>query len=112
MSRKNRIEELVSQELTPEYLKVEDESANHHVPEGAQTHFKLTVVSPRFTDLSRISRHRLLNQMLKKEFELGMHALSMHLFTPKEWEDRNKQVNQSPLCKGGFNKEKNERVDE
>ncbi|STY29613.1 regulator of penicillin binding proteins and beta lactamase transcription (morphogene) [Legionella wadsworthii] len=105
MSRRDRIEELVSQELTPVYLKVEDESANHHVPEGAQTHFKLTVVSTRFTDLSRISRHRLLNQMLKEEFELGLHALTMHLFTPKEWEDRGEVVSQSPVCKGGFKKE-------
>ncbi|HHF7366338.1 TPA: BolA family protein [Legionella bozemanae] len=106
MSRKNRIEKLVSQELVPVYLNVEDESANHHVPEGAQTHFKITVVSSRFIDLSRIARHRLLNQLLKEEFELGLHALSMHLFTPDEWNDRNKTVLQSPVCKGGFNKEK------
>lgn len=106
MSRKNRIEKLVSQELAPVYLNVEDESANHHVPEGAQTHFKITVVSSRFIDLSRIARHRLLNQLLKEEFELGLHALSMHLFTPDEWNDRNKTVLQSPVCKGGFNKEK------
>ncbi|HHF7374411.1 BolA family protein [Legionella bozemanae] len=106
MSRKNRIEKLVSQELVPVYLNVEDESANHHVPEGAQTHFKITVVSSRFIDLSRIARHRLLNQLLKEEFELGLHALSMHLFTPDEWNDRNKTVLQSSVCKGGFNKEK------
>ncbi|MCW8407847.1 BolA family transcriptional regulator [Legionella sp. PATHC035] len=105
MSRKNRIEELVSQELAPIYLNVEDESANHHVPENAQTHFKVTVVSARFTDLSRIARHRLLNQLLKNEFDLGLHALSMHLFTPEEWDNRGKNVLNSPVCKGGFNKE-------
>ncbi len=105
MSRTNRIEELVNQELSPVFLNVEDESANHHVPEGAQTHFKLTIVSSRFTDLSRIARHRLLNQLLSEEFELGLHALSMHLFTPDEWEARNNTVLQSPACKGGFKKE-------
>lgn len=105
MSRKNRIEELVNQELAPVYLNVEDESGNHHVPEGAQTHFKLTVVSSRFTDLSKIARHRLLNQLLKEEFELGLHALSMHLFAPDEWERRGNTVLNSPACKGGFNKE-------
>ncbi|CAM2941264.1 regulator of penicillin binding proteins and beta lactamase transcription (morphogene) [Legionella steigerwaltii] len=105
MSRKNRIEELISQKLVPVYLNVEDESANHHVPKNAQTHFKVTVVSSQFTDLSRIARHRLLNQLLKKEFELGLHALSMHLFTPEEWETRGKNVLNSPACKGGFNKE-------
>lgn len=104
MSRKFRIEELLKQELTPAYLNVEDESANHHVPEGAQTHFKVTVVSFRFNDLSKIARHRLLNHLLYKEFELGLHALSMHLFTPDEWEKRNNTVAQSPACRGGFKK--------
>jgi BolA protein len=108
MSRKNRIEKLLNQEFVPVYLNVEDESANHHVPEGSQTHFKITVVSSRFIDLSRIARHRLLNQLLKEEFELGLHALSMHLFTPDEWENQSKTVLQSPVCKGGFNKEKRE----
>ncbi|AWN74627.1 BolA family protein [Legionella anisa] len=108
MSRKTRIEELINQELDPAFLNVEDESSNHHVPEGAQTHFKITLVSSRFIGLSRIARHRLLNQLLKEEFELGLHALSMHLFTPDEWENRSKAVLQSPVCKGGFNKEKRE----
>ncbi|HHT0593609.1 TPA: BolA family protein [Legionella anisa] len=108
MSRKTRIEELINQNLLPAFLNVEDESSNHHVPEGAQTHFKITLVSSRFIGLSRIARHRLLNQLLKEEFELGLHALSMHLFNPDEWENRNKAVLQSPLCKGGFNKEKRE----
>jgi BolA protein len=105
MSRKIRIEQLLNQELMPVYLNVEDESANHHVPEGAQTHFKVTVVALRFSDLSRISRHRLVNNLLKNEFELGLHALSMHLFSPEEWEKRNKSVLQSPNCRGGFKQE-------
>lgn len=105
MSRKNRIEGLLNQEIMPSYLNVEDESVNHHVPEGAQTHFKITAVSSRFKDLSLIGRHKLLNQLLSKEFECGLHALSMHLFTPEEWEKRNGTVLQSPNCKGGFNKE-------
>ncbi|WP_454783978.1 BolA family protein [Legionella sp. WA2024007413] len=105
MSRKNRIVELVNQEFVPVYLDVEDESANHHVPEGAQTHFKLTVVSSRFINLSRVARHRMLNQLLKEEFDHGLHALSMHLFTPDEWERRGNIVLISPVCKGGLNKE-------
>ncbi|MBI2786395.1 MAG: BolA family transcriptional regulator [Legionella longbeachae] len=105
MLRKNRIEGLLNQKLMPVYLSVEDESANHHVPQGAQTHFKVTVVSSQFIDTSQISRHRLLNNLLSKEFELGLHALSMHLFTPEEWEKKNKTVMKSPACRDGFNNE-------
>ncbi len=101
MSRKNRIENLLDQELKPLYLSVEDESSNHHVPKGAETHFKIVAVSLQFNDLTRIARHRLLNHLLGNEFEMGLHALSMHLYTPAEWE-KNQRVSDSPTCKGGF----------
>ncbi len=101
MSRKERMAQLLNQELAPIYLNVEDESGNHHVPQGAETHFKITAVSSRFIDLTRIARHRLLNHFLSKEFELGLHALSMHLYTPDEWE-KNKTVLQSPSCRDGY----------
>ena len=102
MSRRDRIEHLLTQELAPIYLNVEDESANHHVPEGAQTHFKVTAVSSRFIDLTRIARHRLLNHLLADEFNLGLHALSMHLFTPDEWEKNHNTIMKSPACKDGY----------
>jgi BolA protein len=102
MSRKDRIELLLNQELNPIYLNVEDESANHHVPEGAQTHFKVTAVSARFFGLTLIARHRLLNQLLSQEFDLGLHALSIHLYTAQEWEKNNHTVLKSPSCRDGY----------
>lgn len=104
MSRKIRIEQLVHQHLTPHYLQLEDESKNHHVPQGSESHFKLTLVSSTFDDLSRVARHRLVNKLLQDEFNQGLHALSLHLFTPKEWEARNKAVMDSPKCRDGFEK--------
>ena len=101
MSRKLRIEQLLNQEITPIYLDVEDESANHNVPIGAETHFKVTVVSTYFIGMPRIARHRLLNNLLKTEFLLGLHALSMHLYTPDEWEGT-KTVLKSPSCRDGY----------
>ncbi|MDI1351715.1 MAG: BolA family transcriptional regulator [bacterium] len=102
MSRSIRIQELITKQLSPTYLSVEDESSNHHVPLDAQSHFKLIVVSAQFHDLARIARHRLLNNLLQHEFTLGLHALSMHLYTEEEWAKQN--VLKSPLCKDGFNK--------
>jgi len=103
MSRQIRITELLTQELHPSFLLVEDESKNHHVPENAQTHFKVTAVSSKFDDLTRIARHRLLNSLLAPEFSQGMHALSLHLFTNEEWVKRSASVLKSPACKDGFN---------
>lgn len=102
MSRKERIEEKLTTELSPGFLSVEDESRNHHVPEGAQTHFKVIAVSAKFMELNRVARHRLVNHLLGNEFELGLHALSLHLYTAEEWVHKNKSVLDSPACKDGY----------
>lgn len=102
MSRKKRIEETLIPALSPVFLSIEDESMNHHVPQGSETHFKIIAVSKRFDDLTRINRHKLINQLLKEEFDLGLHALSMHLYTSEEWETQQKSVLQSPTCRDGY----------
>jgi BolA protein len=102
MSRKSEIEQQLAKELSPAYLNVENESGNHHVPEGSETHFKVTVVSSGFKGLTRIARHRIVNQLLKNEFDTGLHALSMHLYTEDEWEQKSGSVLKSPACKDGY----------
>ncbi|KTD43648.1 BolA family protein [Legionella quateirensis] len=102
MSRKLDIEHQLSGELSPIFLTVEDESKNHHVPEGAETHFKVIVVSSRFNELSRIARHRMVNHLLEKEFDKGLHALSMHLYTESEWNQKQDPVLKSPACRDGY----------
>jgi BolA family transcriptional regulator, general stress-responsive regulator len=102
MSRTHRIEERLMTELSPVYLLVEDESKFHHVPQDAETHIKITAVSPAFEQLSRLNRHKMLNQLLHTEFEQGLHALSMHLYTPEEWDKvKNNQI-KSPTCRDGY----------
>ena len=64
---------------------------------GSETHFKLVAVGDVFVQKSRIQRHRMINAMLQVEFESGMHACSMHLFTPEEWE-ASSDVPDSPEC--------------
>ena len=102
MTRKIRIEQLLIEHMTPVFLSVENESSHHHVPEGSETHFKVTVVSSLFNDKNRINRHRMVNQLLKEEFNLGLHALSMHLYTEAEWETREGSILGSPSCKDGY----------
>ncbi len=102
MSRQIRIQTLLDIQLSPVFLTVEDESKNHHVPKDAQTHFKIVAVSKQFNGLTLIARHRLINTLLHNEFDTGLHALSMHLYTPEEWQARTKSVDQSPACKDGY----------
>ena len=102
MSRKERIEEILIAQFSPTYLNVEDESHQHHVPKDAQTHFKITMAADEFTPLGRIDRHRLINKLLKNDFDNGMHALSMYLYSPHEWELKRESVPNSPSCRDGY----------
>ena len=99
MSRLQRMNDALFSELKPDILTIEDESARHNVPVGAETHFKVVGVSTRFNDLSRILRHRLVNACLSAEFTTGLHALSLHLYTPDEWQQQYRDVPASPACR-------------
>jgi BolA protein len=98
MSRKKRIYNALSMKLTFDSLEIDDESHGHNVPTGAETHFKVVAVSTEFKNLNRVARHRLINTALADEFSAGLHALSLHLYTPDEWSKKITGVTTSPLC--------------
>jgi len=104
MSRHQSIERKLQAALSPLHLEVIDESHMHSVPEGAQSHFKVIVVSDAFDGEKLIARHRRINAVLKEELDAGMHALALHTLTPQEWFDRGGSVEDSPLCLGGSKK--------
>ncbi|KAF6777400.1 hypothetical protein AHF37_02821 [Paragonimus kellicotti] len=47
--------------------------------QGLETHFKITIVSQYFEELSLMERQRLIYKALKNEFESGLHALSVNV---------------------------------
>lgn len=53
----------------------------------APADFAVAIVSSAFAGKTQIARHRLVNSLLKDEFDnMGLHALSLRLKTPEEWE--------------------------
>ena len=44
---------------------------------GGDTHYAVRIRSPVFAGLSRVARHRAINQALAAEFANGLHALSI-----------------------------------
>lgn len=97
MTRKKRLYDALSSTLLPVFLDIQDESGNHRRL-GVETHFKIILVSQKFHQTTRIARHRLVNDLAKHEFETGLHALSLHLYTPDEWETRGNPKPNSPPC--------------
>ncbi|XP_037978155.2 bolA-like protein DDB_G0274169 [Plutella xylostella] len=98
------IRKKLESELQTSHLDIINESYMHNVPKGADTHFKVVVVSDKFDGLPLIKRHRLVNDILKEELKGGVHALSIVAKTPSQWQDSDKVVESSPSCRGGFGK--------
>lgn len=98
MSREQRIYDALFVELKPDPLRIENESPRHNVPNGSETHFKIVAVSKLFETLRPLARHRLVNKLLASEFASGLHALSLHLYTPDEWQRQTSGAPASPAC--------------
>ncbi|XP_058467557.1 bolA-like protein DDB_G0274169 isoform X2 [Malaya genurostris] len=98
------IREGLISKLTPVHLEIVNESYMHNVPKGAETHFKVLVVSDRFEGLPLIKRHRLVNEIVKDKLEGNfVHALSIEAKSPSQWNESYK-LDPSPNCRGGFGK--------
>ncbi|NVP53701.1 BolA family protein [Mycoplana rhizolycopersici] len=89
MSVKSRIEYRLAQALSPDRLEVINESHLHagHQPAfdgGGETHMRIRIVSASFAGLSRVARHRMVNELVKPEFDAGLHALAIEAAAPGE----------------------------
>jgi BolA protein len=100
MSMQTTIEQKLAGEIASDYLQVENESHMHNVAPGAESHFKVTIVSDVFDAQMLIKRHRMVNRILQQELQ-QIHALALHTLTPQEWETRGGLVANSPSCRGG-----------
>jgi len=97
---KNLIEEKLRDDLDVSHLEVVNESNNHNVPPGSESHFKVLLVSDDFLESKLITRHRRVNRILNEEIKL-IHALSLHLYTLSEWKKKQQITPHSPPCLGG-----------
>ena len=101
MQVQNRITSKLEEAFSPQHLEVLNESNKHNVPPGSESHFKLIVVCESFQGQMLIKRQRQINQLLADELASGVHALSMHTYTPAEWAEKNGLSPKSPPCLGG-----------
>jgi BolA protein len=92
MSARETLRERIKRKLTaafqPSELELIDDSARHegHQPDlqGAETHFKLRMISTAFNGMSSLERQRAVYAVLADEMKLHIHALSMDLQTPEQ----------------------------
>lgn len=106
---REQIEEKLRTAFDPVFLEVVDESYRHNVPAGSESHFKVVLVSDRFTGERFLNRHRMIygtyrHRMiygtLTAELSTTVHALALHTYTLKEWEGLQDTIFASPPCRG------------
>jgi len=65
--------------FSPTELDIVDESHLHHGHAGAapggETHYAVKIRAPALAAMTRLNRHRAVNDALKAEFAAGLHAL-------------------------------------
>ena len=89
MSMKSSMTGKLEAAFSPERLDVINESHLHagHQPgfdgEG-ETHMRIRIVSAAFAGMSRVARHRAINEVVKAEFDAGLHALAVEAAAPGE----------------------------
>ncbi len=101
MTTQEIIEEKLANGLNPLHLEVINESGNHNVPAGSESHFKVVVVSQEFEGDKLIQQHRKVNSILAHELAHDIHALAIHTYTEKQWQDHHGGEPMSPPCLGG-----------
>lgn len=95
----NQIEAVLIDHFSPTFVAVENESHQHASGKGGNSHFKITLVSDRFTGQALIQRHRSVQQVLQV-VTAGVHAVGLHTYTPDEWLARGEASPVSPTCAG------------
>ena len=100
MKVQSAIQKKLEVEFQPIYLNIVNESNNHNVPPNSETHFKVTVVSNLFEGQRSVQRHQRVYGVMADELAGPVHALALHTYTPKEWQQQG-VAPQSPPCLGG-----------
>lgn len=100
MSIEQTILEKLTTEFQPIVLQVENESHKHSSGRGAESHFKVTMVSSKFEGVRTLARHRAIYALLADELANGVHALALHTYTESEWQAIGQSAPISPNCLG------------
>ncbi|RUO65765.1 transcriptional regulator, BolA protein family [Pseudidiomarina planktonica] len=101
-----QIEDKLVDAFTPSHLEVVNESHMHSSGAGAESHFKVVLVSQKFTGERLLNRHRAVNKVLADELLNHIHALALHTYTEEEWKDLFNGAPMSPPCMGGSKRER------
>lgn len=89
MSFSKSIEEKIRRALSPQSVEIINESHLHAGHQESfdgtgETHLRIKVVAEAFEGMSRVNRHRTINELVQEEIAQGLHAIAMETRAPSE----------------------------
>ena len=88
MSAETRLREKLMVALEPTRLDIVNESELHaghrSTPGTGESHFRIMIVSPKFSGATRVTRHRMVNDVIADELKGRIHALALSTYAPGE----------------------------
>ncbi len=105
MEVQQQIEQKLRGAFEPDQLQVVNESDQHNVPPGSESHFKVVIVAGQFESQREVARHQSVYKVLNEELAGSVHALALHTYSPQEWQQRQQAAPESPACLGGSKRE-------
>jgi BolA family transcriptional regulator, general stress-responsive regulator len=79
------IEQKLTLAFQPQSLSVIDESHQHHGHAGAhpsgESHFRVRIMADAFKGKTRVTQHRMVNEVLATELKSRVHALAIEIST-------------------------------
>ncbi len=81
MNRIDRINAILTEKFSPEWLEVVDDSAKHAGHAGSsplgETHYSVTISAELLAGKSRVAQHQAIYAALEAELKNGLHALAI-----------------------------------
>lgn len=89
MTFSQSIKEKIEEALDPSLIEIINESHLHagHQEQfdgSGETHLRIRVVSDAFEGRNRVARHRMINDLVREEIALGLHAIAIEARAPSE----------------------------
>jgi BolA protein len=88
MSAETRLREKLMVALEPTRLDIVNESELHaghrSTPGTGESHFRIMIVSSKFSGATRVTRHRMVNDVIADELKGRIHALALSTYAPGE----------------------------
>jgi len=96
--RQDRLREILEAKFSPVHLEIEDESGGHSRG-GEATHLRVVMAADAFEAKKLPDRHRAIYACVEEEWAGGLHALTLKLYSSKEWAERSSEPAASPACR-------------